>query len=101
MQFTSVFYPFFFAATAVLYFILPRRAQNWVLLAASLLFYGLNLPHGAEVPLWKTLLPAVVLAFSLCCTYFTALAIDRNEAAPGRRRAAAAGIGALLLVLCS
>ena len=70
MTLTSVGYALFFALVAILYFALPRRFQNGVLLAASVVFYCFNLP-GAELadgsarPLWLRLLPLAVLAFNV------------------------------------
>lgn len=93
MTLTTVSYAVFFALTAILYFILPKRMQNTVLLAASVLFYCVNLP-GASRPLWVRVLPLCVLIGHILFTYFIARAIDRHT---GKQRSRFAVFG---IVVC-
>ncbi|MEG1744621.1 MAG: hypothetical protein RR215_03455, partial [Ruthenibacterium sp.] len=68
MTFTAVSYALLLALTALLYFMLPGRMQNGVLLTASLVFYACNLPRGADIPLWQTLLPLLILCANIIFT---------------------------------
>lgn len=95
MQLTSVFYPFFFAATALLYFLLPR-VQNAILLAASLLFYWFNLPHGETVALWRTALPLAVLLLSILFTFYLG---RRIEAAKDTQKKKLVAVGVVVLIV--
>lgn len=103
MTLTSAGYALFFTVTAILYFCVPRRAQNAVLLAASALFYCVNLPsatlaNGAHRPLWLRVLPLAVLAANTLFTFYIGRAIGRAE---GRRRGhlTFAGIAVCVAVL--
>ena len=104
MTLTSVGYALFFALVAILYFALPRRFQNGVLLAASVVFYCFNLP-GAELadgsarPLWLRLLPLAVLAFNVVFTFFVARAIGAAKDAR-RKQLLALGVCVSVVVLC-
>lgn len=94
MQFTSVGYLIFFAVTAAVYLCAPRRAQNAVLLAASAVYYALNLSFAPQTPLWRSLLPAAVLACATAFTYGAARVIDGST---GKKRA---GLTAAAVCVC-
>jgi alginate O-acetyltransferase complex protein AlgI len=89
MLFNSLHFLVFFPIVAVLYFILPRRTQWMVLLAASCYFYLSFHPIYLLIP-----------AFTITVDYFAAHGIARSE---GRRRklwllaSVLANVGALCL----
>lgn len=97
MTLTSAWYALFLVCVAALYFILPKRLQNVVLLAASFVFYGFNLPKNGT--LLHRALPILVLVASALFTFYIARAID---AADGKRRTRlmAAAVATCVLVLC-
>ena len=67
MQLTTVSFALFAAALLVLYYIIPRRGQWILLLAASYLFY-----------LWAGVEYLVFILFTTLTTYGATLVIDRN-----------------------
>jgi len=71
--FTSFSFVAFMAVVVPVYWLLPRRAQNYFLLAASYFFYGFVHP-------WF----CILIAFSTLFDWLVALAIARF---PGRKRA--------------
>lgn len=99
MTFTTVGFAVFLAATLFVYYGLPKRLQNAVLVAASLVFYACNLPRSTGVALWQTLLPLAVLLANI---WFTFVLARRIAAAEGgaRKRFVAVGIAACVAVLC-
>ena len=98
MSFQNLSYFAFLPAVAVLYLKAPKRAQNPLLLAASLVFYWLNRPTGEDFAgLWQALPMAVLLA-SCLVVWALGRAIARAEA-PRRGRLVAAGVVSLLAVL--
>ncbi|MEG2393823.1 MAG: MBOAT family O-acyltransferase [Ruthenibacterium sp.] len=99
MTFTAVSYALLLALTALLYFMLPGRMQNGVLLTASLVFYACNLPRGADIPLWQTLLPLLILCANIIFTWGMA---RRIALAKGKRRKTLTGLAlaACVAVLC-
>src|ERR1700719_3302292 len=79
--FIYVFMPVFFA----LYFIIPERQKNWLILTASLIFYSIG--AGSTV---------LVLVVSIWINQFLAI---RIEHAPGRRRSILLAIGVTINLL--
>jgi D-alanyl-lipoteichoic acid acyltransferase DltB (MBOAT superfamily) len=75
--FNSAQFLFFFIAVYLLYVISPFRAQNWLLLGASYIFYGA----------WDYRFLSLILISTLV-DYFAALAIDkaRQDNAPRRAK---------------
>lgn len=90
MLFNSFKFLIFFPAVVLLYFVLPKKARNFWLLAASYVFYmGWNPRY------------ALLLLFSTAVTYCAALAVDRARGAGGlRSRAKLVPIAAIALVMC-
>jgi D-alanyl-lipoteichoic acid acyltransferase DltB (MBOAT superfamily) len=80
--FTSFEFLVFFVVLAAAYFLFPARLSWFVLLVGSLLFYGWHNP---------SLLPFLLLP--ALTTYFLAIRIAREGAAPPRRRVLILGIG--------
>ena len=99
MTFTNAGYALFLTAAALLYYVLPKRWQNGVLLAASLIFYALNLPRGADTAVWQTLLPLAALCASIAFTFWMARRIATAEKAQ-RRGLMLAAVAACVAVLC-
>lgn len=66
MNFNSLQYLCFLPVTVILYYILPKRVKNPVLLAASFYFYAC----------WQPLY-ALLMLFSIAATYVCGLLIDR------------------------
>lgn len=81
MTFTSVGFAVFLACVAFLYYVLPARWQNSLLLAASAVFYAFGLPGTGAW--WQRLLPIGILAGTTAFTFYMARAIG---AAQGARR---------------
>src|SRR5215208_6682904 len=75
MVFNSLHFVWFFVIVYALYRVLPHRAQNWLLLAASYYFYAA----------WDWRFLGLLIASTLV-DYTCALALDRSES-PRRRRA--------------
>ena len=99
MSFQNLAYFAFLPAVAVLYLnVLPKKLQNAFLLAASLFFYWLNRPTGANFGgLWQLLPLALLLANSLF-VWRIGLALQRaDDRRKGRLLGAA--IVVLLFVL--
>ena len=90
MTFTSAGYALFLPCTALVYYLVPRRLQNAVLLAASCVFYALNL--GGRP------LAAAVLFFHVVFTYLMAQFIAAAEPQKKRGLTAAAVISVLLVL---
>ncbi|MCB5284035.1 MAG: hypothetical protein LHW45_00345 [Candidatus Cloacimonetes bacterium] len=67
MQFTSIPFFLFLFAVVVLYYVLPKRYRNWLLLAASYYFY---FSFKAEY--------LIILLGSTAFNYFTAKAMDNH-----------------------
>lgn len=87
MNFIFRFLPLFLAV----YFLVPNRFRNWVLLGGSLCFYAYGtLGH----PLYTAL-----LLLSGAAAYLTGLGIDRSAGARGRRLCLLAGLGYSLSLL--
>ncbi|MEG1381922.1 MAG: MBOAT family O-acyltransferase [Ruthenibacterium sp.] len=96
MTLTSVGYLLFFAVVAVCYYLVPKRAQNAVLLLGSLCFYGFGLPKSGA--LWLRLLPLFILISSTVFTFVMGKIIaDSTE--KKRRIATASSIFICVLVL--
>ncbi|MEG1269834.1 MAG: MBOAT family O-acyltransferase [Ruthenibacterium sp.] len=96
MTLTSVGYLLFFAAVAVCYYLVPKRAQNIVLLLSSLVFYSMGLPKSGA--LWLRLLPLLILAGSTVFTFGMGKIIA-SSAEKKRRIATAGSILVCVLVL--
>src|SRR6266699_1979589 len=79
--FIYVFMPVFFS----LYYIIPERHKNWLILTASLIFYSIG--AGSTV---------LVLLVSILVNQFLAV---RIEDAPERRRSALLAIGVTINLL--
>src|SRR5712671_4786726 len=79
--FIYVFMPVFFS----LYYIVPERQKNWLILTASLIFYSVG--AGSTV---------LVLVISIWVNQFLAV---RIEHAPARRRAVLLAIGVMINLL--
>ena len=90
MTFTTAGFALFFPCVVLVFYLVPTRWQNLVLLAASCLFYGFNL--GSQP------LSALVLALHVLFTYGMARAIERAEGARRRRLAAAAILGVIAVL---
>lgn len=71
MSFTTVAYLLFLPITALLYYIVPKRQQNVVLFAASIIFYWVNLPAGSIFG--KNIMPLCVISVSVITVYLVAL----------------------------
>jgi alginate O-acetyltransferase complex protein AlgI len=87
MLFNSPEFPLFFIAVFALYWALPFRAQNGLLLAASYVFYGW---WGFFVPGLEGFgkaLPLVLLIISTLATHYCARALDGAPEDSRRRRA--------------
>lgn len=76
MVFTSIDFVLFFAVVYALYRVLPHRQQNWMLLAASYLFYG-----------WWDWRFLSLLIGSTVVDYSVARYLGREQS-PGKRRTA-------------
>ncbi|HEX8550275.1 MAG TPA: MBOAT family O-acyltransferase [Abditibacteriaceae bacterium] len=74
MTFTTPTFLIFLAITFLSYWSLPRRAQNWLILAASLLFYG-----------WWDWRFLFLLFFNAGIDYYAALKIAETEDARKRK----------------
>lgn len=99
MSFQNLSYFAFLPLTALLYLKLtPRRWQNGVLLAASLVFYWLNRPVGDS---WAGLWPFLPMALLLgCCLLLWRLGLSLEKADPAKKKKLlTAGICLLLGVL--
>ncbi len=88
MVFNSLHFVWFFAAVYALYRVLPLRAQNWLLLAASYYFYA--------AWDWRFLF---LLIGSTLVDYSCARALDRTESPRGRRILLCASLGFNLTLL--
>ena len=97
MSFQSFSYFAFLPVVAFLYLkVCPGRLQSGLLLAASVLFYWLNRPDGADWPGAWPLVPLAVLAAVYLFVWRAGLALAKREK---RGRLLAAAIVALLAVL--
>ena len=85
LNFLLRFFPVFY----LLFFLVPRRCRNMVLLAGSLVFYSFQ---G-----WRNLL---VLAGSLAVTYLLVLLMEKSRTAAGRRGFLAAAVICQVGLLC-
>ncbi len=69
MAFSSIIFLFYFlAAVLLVYYIVPKKAKNAVLFAASLLFCA-----------WDSLIYAAILLFSVAFNYASGLIIGKNR----------------------
>ena len=74
MVFSSLLFLFYFLpAVLAVYFIVPRRAKNVVLLLFSLFFYA-----------WGEPVYIFLMLFSICMDYLLGLWMERAKQAPGR-----------------
>lgn len=62
MQFNTLVFMLFFIITALLYFVSPKKAKNWILLTASYVFYGLA---NAKILIYLLLCTLVTYGFGL------------------------------------
>lgn len=88
MLFNSIHYLFFFPVVMLLYFALPLRFRNGMLLIASYYFYMSWIPRYA-----------VLILFSTASTYAAACLIDAMTSRRKRTAALAANIAVNLLIL--
>jgi alginate O-acetyltransferase complex protein AlgI len=89
MLFNSLLFLYRFLPLCLLiYFLVPKRLKNSVLLLASLVFYA-----------WGGVYFTLVLAASIVLNYLTGLAIGRAGTGSGRKRALVAGIILNILLL--
>lgn len=73
MVFSSILFLFYFLPTVlVVYFIVPRKAKNIVLLLFSLFFYA-----------WGEPVYILLMLFSICMDYFLGLWLERVKEKPG------------------
>ncbi len=73
MVFSSLLFLFYFLpAVLVVYFIVPRKAKNIVLLLFSLFFYA-----------WGEPVYILLMLFSICMDYFLGLWLERAKEKPG------------------
>lgn len=93
MTFTSVGYAVFLCCAALGYYLAPKRAQNSVLLFASIVFYLLNLPSDGA--LWQRFLPLLVLCVSVCFSFRMAKSIEKSE---GKQRRALTAVAVTVCV---
>ena len=76
MVFSSLLFLFYFLpAVLAVYFIVPRRAKNVVLLLFSLFFYA-----------WGEPVYIFLMLFSICMDYLLGLWMERAKQAPGRAK---------------
>ena len=83
MVFSSLLFLFYFLpAVLAVYFIVPRRAKNVVLLLFSLFFYA-----------WGEPVYIFLMLFSICMDYLLGLWMERGKAGagPGEKGARAGG----------
>ncbi len=90
MVFQSIDYLLFLVALLAVYFWLPQRGQNVLLIAASYLFYG-------WVHSWYLILIGTTTLFDWGC----ALAIDASTDATRRRRFLILSLGVNFAILCA
>ena len=86
MLFNSVTFVLFFPAVFALYWLLPFRAQNWLLLGASYVFYGWWGFTTNELRGDKRLLPLALLIASTVATYVCAKALHPLPEGSRKRR---------------
>jgi len=87
MLFNSPEFPIFFLAVFALYWALPFRWQNWLILGASYVFYGW---WGFFVPGlegFQKVLPLALLIISTLATHYCARGVIAAPEGSGRRRA--------------
>ncbi|MEG0305361.1 MAG: MBOAT family O-acyltransferase [Oscillospiraceae bacterium] len=94
MSFTSPSYLLFLPVTIILYYILPKRMQNTLLLLASAVFYWFNLPRLESGG--RNYMPLVLIAATTVFVYYIALAIDK---ASGKKRTMLTAF-AVIAMLC-
>lgn len=86
MLFNSPEFPLFFILVFAIYWAIPFRAQNWLLLVASYVFYGW---WGFFVPGLEGLsrgLPLTLLIFSTLSTHYCAKGVDAAPEESSRRK---------------
>jgi D-alanyl-lipoteichoic acid acyltransferase DltB (MBOAT superfamily) len=76
MLFNSYAFIGFFAAVFALYWMLPFRGQNWLLLGASYFFYGWWGLFTPELSGLERALPLLLLLLSTLATHFAARLVD-------------------------
>jgi alginate O-acetyltransferase complex protein AlgI len=88
MLFNSVTYLMFLPVVVAVYWLIRQRLRQWLILFASLVFYGF----------WRVEFIPLLLASALM-DYFLALAIERSENSTRRRRMLVVSIAANLGIL--
>ena len=87
MLFNSPEFPLFFLAVFALYWALPFRGQNWLVLGASYVFYGW---WGFFVPGlegFQKVLPLALLLIPTVATHYCAKGVNAAPEDSRRRRA--------------
>lgn len=77
MSFTTAAYLLFLPATAILYYVVPKRLQNAVLFLASIIFYWVNLPSGNVFG--KNIIPVCVIFLSVVFVFFIAQRLAQSQ----------------------
>ena len=90
MLFNSISFLVFFPTIFLVYWVLPKRPQNYLLLAGSYFFYAQ----------WDWRFLSLIL-ISTVVDYFSALAIENSEAEVKRKRALFISIGTNLSILAA
>ncbi|MEG1757369.1 MAG: MBOAT family O-acyltransferase [Oscillospiraceae bacterium] len=88
MTFTSYSFLIFFCICTALYYLVPSKLQNAVLLIASYVFY-----------MWKLPQYGMLVLFATAVSYFCAFIIDRQSLAKNRKRALVLSLAALVSTL--
>ncbi len=99
MTFTGVEYVILLVCCVAAYYILPHKLQNFVLFAASIIFYAFSLPRGEQYTLLDTLLPLVVLILNIVFVWRMTLLIEKSD---GKRKKTLlfAVVASCVAVLC-
>ncbi len=87
MLFNSPEFPLFFVTVFALYWALPFRGQNWLLLAASYVFYGWWGFFVPGISGFEKVLPLTLLVTSTLATHYCARGLSAAPENSGRRRA--------------
>ena len=90
MLFNSISFLVFFPAIFLVYWVLPKRPQNYLLIAGSYFFYAQ----------WDWRFLSLIL-ISTVVDYFAAIAIENSEAEVKRKRALFISIGTNLSILAA
>ena len=86
MLFNSTDFVFFFIVVFCLYWAVPFKVQNWLLILASYVFYGWWGWWSPDLHGFEKVLPLVLLILSTVATYYCALALAPHEEGSPRRR---------------